>query len=331
MALERSFTGGEIIETKQIDLNGVPIGVVKGHIATWQADSQKGVYGVPDRIIKGAYIASLQDHRSRNNRQIRLKDLHGRTIGGFPIELAKEDNIGLYGEGHINLDTQQGREAYSLARQKVLVDFSVGHIVEQDRIEAGERLVIRARLIEGSIVDEPKNRGAQISEVKSMKFADLPIVSGKYEWNEETARERVMELKFADGNGADAFVGDHLIADVVDGKLLAVPTAIYIAAEEVKSSGDKAAQVALERYYGKMEEASPFENKMFYTVSDVQEWTNAEYKNALIDTGIFSNGAVRALVARSRGQETPAVDNVVLGSLLEKIRGMTNKLNGEEL
>jgi len=329
MSIERPVLNGEIVETKQVEINGVPIGIVRGHVATWRADNSNGIFGVPDRIIRGAYIASLQEHKSRSDRQIRLKDNHTNIIGGFPIELAKEDNIGLFAEGHINLISQQGKEAYSLAQQRVLVDFSIGHIVQEDKIENGERLISKARIIEASIVDEPKNQRAQITEVKSVHFADLPVASGVCEWDESAARDRVMELKFADGNGADAFIGGHLIADVVNGKLLAIPAALNIAANEVKSSGDKQSQVVLERYFGKMEQTSPFETKLFYTVDDVKEWTNAEYKSALISTGVFSNGAVKVLVARSKDQVTvPDSDKEALGSLLETLRAATNRIIG---
>lgn len=321
MSIERSSLSGEIVEVKQIEINGVPIGVVAGYIATWQKDHYRGVYGIPDRIIKGAYARSIQEHKARKNRQIRLKDNHGRVIGGFPIETAREDNVGLYAEGHINLDTQLGREAHSLARQRVLVDFSVGHIVKKDKIENGERLIYDADLIEGSIADEPKNRWANVTEVKNAHFADLPIVPGEYSWNEDEARARVMELKFADGNGADAFVGDHLIADVIDGKLMVVPAAIHIAAEEVKQAGNKSAQLVLERYFGKMELKSPFDTKLFYTVDDVRAWTNAEFKDALMSTGMFSNGAARALVAKFREQNgSDPSSNADYGSLMEKIQ-----------
>lgn len=130
-----------------------------------------------------------------------------------------------------------------------------------------------------------------------------------------------MELKFADGNGADAFVGEHLIADVVDGKLMAIPAAIHLAAEEVKRTGDKADQLILERYFGKMEIKSPFDTKMFYTVDDVRSWTNLEFKNALIATGMFSNGAARALVAKLRDQNgSEPVADVDYKSLYEKIK-----------
>jgi HK97 family phage prohead protease len=327
MNIERSALSGQIIETKLAEIDGVPIGIVSGHIATWKADNSNGIFGVPDRILKGAYTRSLQEHKARHNRQIRLKDHHMNIIGGFPIETAKEDNIGLFAEGHINLETKQGQEVYSLARQGVLVDFSVGHIVLDDRIENGERLIIEAKIIEGSIVDEPKNQRAQITEIKGIDFPDLPIAVGTTSWNEDEARAHVMELKFSDGNGADAFIGDHIIADVITGKLLVIPAALHLAAQEIKISRDKTSQVLLERYFGKMEIKSPFDNQEFYTVDDVRNWSNAELKSALLSTGIFSNGAVRALVARAKDQATVLdSNNVAMGSLLENIKAVTQKI-----
>ncbi len=328
MRIERSICNGEIVETKQVDIDGIPTGIVIGHIATWQPDAQNGLFGVPDRIIQGAYTESIQEHKARKNRQIRLKFQHAHLIGGFPIKHVKEDNIGLFAEGHINLSTQIGRETHALAAAGTLVDFSIGHVVQSDKIEGGERIIEKARVVEASIVDEPKNRRSQISEVKSAHFANLPIPTGSVEWNEDDARERIMELKFADGNGADAFVGENIIADVIDGKLFAIPQALRIAAEEVKSNGDKAAQVVLERYFIKMDAQSPFDTKTFYAMEDVKSWTDIEFKNALTSTGIFSNGAVKLLIARSKDQATvPDSDQDALGSLIEKIREAETYVN----
>jgi HK97 family phage prohead protease len=327
MDFERSVLSGEIVETKTARIDGVQVGIVTGHIAAWRPDSHPGIFGVPDRIVRGAYIESIQEHKARNNRKVRMKYEHNHLIGGFPIDNVREDNIGLYAEGHINLDTQLGVDTYSFAKQKVLVDFSVGHIVQSDEVINGERVIKKARLIEGSIVGEPQNRRAQIAEVKSIHFPDLPLASANYHWNEKEAHERVMELKFSQGNGADAFIGEHMIADVIDEQLFAVPAAIKLAASNIDQE-DKTGQTIIERYFAKMEEPSPFTNKTFYTVDDVKGWSNAEFKAALIDTGRFSNAAIRALVARSKEQATvPESNQVALGSLLENINATTNRLS----
>lgn len=319
MAIERAVLSGSIIETKEISVNGVNVGVVSGYIATWQPDARPGIYGVKDRIVRGAYIASIQEHKARNNRQVRLKDQHYRVVGGFPIENVREDNKGLFGEGHINLETQQGREVYSLARQRVLVDFSVGHIVKQEELKDGYRNILKADLIEGSIVDEPANQGANILEVKNGNRSDLPIHSASdFVWDESSARSRIMEMKYMHGNGADAFVGGQLIADLVEDKLVAIPEALRAAAKEIKSRED---QLTIERYFAKMNEPSPFAERMFYTLDDVKGLSRTELKDLLGSTGIFSNGAVRAIVGRMADDS-----NAGLETLFERIQSATNAL-----
>lgn len=165
--MDNKYVGGHVLEVKQEDRNGVPVGIVSGYIAAWTPD-QGGFWGVPDRFHPGAFLKSIEEHRRRNNRQIRLRDHHGRTVGGFPIDTVSEDSVGLFGDGEINLEVQQGREAHSLARQKVLTDFSIGFVSKSDKINGDIRDIFEADIFEGSIVDEPMNRNATITEVKSL-------------------------------------------------------------------------------------------------------------------------------------------------------------------
>jgi hypothetical protein len=89
----------------------------------------------------------------------------------------REDSRGLYGEAHINLDSPAGRELYSLARQGVIQDFSVGYTAVRDKIETGTdgrkvRRIYEARLWEVSLVDEPANPNATILEVRQAPLSD---------------------------------------------------------------------------------------------------------------------------------------------------------------
>lgn len=163
--METKVLGG-VTEVKTTSRNGVPIGVVAGYLSTWDPDTG-GRFGVPDKFERGAWLESLAEHRARGNRQVRLKDHHGRTIGGFPIETVFEDERGLFGVGEVNLVSQCGREAHSLAMQGVLVDFSVGYVALDDKLEETVRRIFRAKLFEASIVDEPGNQRANITEVKA--------------------------------------------------------------------------------------------------------------------------------------------------------------------
>ena len=164
-AMEVKLFRGGVREVKEATRNGVSVGIVTGYLSTWAPDTG-GRYGVPDKFEPGAWTKSLAEHRARGSRQVRLKDHHGRTIGGFPIDTMREDATGLYGAGEINLETQAGREGYSLAKQGVITDFSVGFVPIADKVETLLRRIFEAILLEGSIVDEPANQGARILEVK---------------------------------------------------------------------------------------------------------------------------------------------------------------------
>lgn len=164
--METKQFGGQVVEVKKIDREGVPVGIVAGYIATWDVD--RGM----DRFERGAFSESIERHRMAG-RPVRLKDHHGRTIGGFPIASVKEDERGLYGEGEINLDVQQGAEAYALAKQGVLSDFSVGYSVADYREENGIRVILKSELFEGSVVDEPMNQAANIVEVKALTVDEV--------------------------------------------------------------------------------------------------------------------------------------------------------------
>jgi HK97 family phage prohead protease len=177
MNIKSLYHGGHVIETKQNDRNGVPVGIVAGYIATWDVD--RGDWsGIKDKFIPGAFKASIARHK-KAGRQIRLKDTHGRTVGGFPIDTVKEDATGLYGIGEINLDVQQGKEVFALAKQGVISDFSIGWEPTADMtITSGVREIPKAEIWEGSLVSEPRNPKAVVIEVKSLLTLDERELEG---------------------------------------------------------------------------------------------------------------------------------------------------------
>lgn len=171
MEFESKYIGGSI-NTKAIKViqrNGVPVGIFEAYIATFDID-EPDFFGERDRFRKGAFLESLADHRDRDNRQIRLKDLHDRVVGGFPIETAKEDDIGLFAIGEINLDVQQGAEMFALMRQGVLVDMSIGFKAIEVDVDNDLKLrtIEKATVFEGSVVDEPRNQKAKIVSLKKL-------------------------------------------------------------------------------------------------------------------------------------------------------------------
>lgn len=205
MKIKTLFHGGKITEAKERSRNGVPVGTVSGYIATWDVD--RGDWsGIRDKFLPGAFLESIERHK-KTDRQIRLKDMHGRTIGGFPIDTVREDGTGLFGIGEINLEVQQGKEAFSLARQKVMTDFSVGwEMLSEPVISEGVRHISKAEVWEGSIVDEPMNPFANILDVKAADFSELDLTDVRaveealrkgVKFSNKSAKKLINALKYA--------------------------------------------------------------------------------------------------------------------------------------
>lgn len=161
---------GVITEHKQIERDGVPIGIVKGYIATWDVDQGK------DQFMPGAFAEHLKYYRD-NGLNIPMKAMHDVIIGGYPIETVKEDDKGLYGEGEINLNIEAGRNAYGLVKQKVLARKSIGYEAIDKEWKDGIRIIRKSKVYEGSIVDHPMNLNAVVTDVKgdngTMSITDI--------------------------------------------------------------------------------------------------------------------------------------------------------------
>lgn len=314
-AIETKFIGGTVIQTKQEDRNGVPIGIVEGYIATWDID-RGDWFGTKDQFVKGAFISSIMNHKQKN-RQIRLKDHHGRTVGGFPIDSVKEDERGLFGVGEINLDVQQGKEAFALAKQGVLSDFSIGFSIDESSLDEQNylRTITKATIWEGSIVDEPMNPQANITAVKNMnKFQDLPLAPKETEWDMEKAFENVDKFANESAETMKAVfnkvflqerVLNTLIADVIDGSLVAIPKALnsvskYVEKMEESKLKDEAIN-HLEKYFAKMDVKSPFaeEEKQFFNIEEVKVFTQRDFEKALSKSGSFSKEAAKFIVSQT--------------------------------
>ncbi len=181
--LELKFVGGTVRETAQATRNGVPVGIVKGYIATWDKDKADR-WGESDQFVKGAFAKSIAAHKAAGT-QIKFRDAHGRTVGGFDMDSIVEDDIGLFGIAEINLDVQQGIEVYSLAKQGVKNRFSIGFRAEEWSVneKTDIRTILEAEVVEGSLVDEPRNDRAVVTEVKakgeSMEIKQFTVVEAK--------------------------------------------------------------------------------------------------------------------------------------------------------
>jgi HK97 family phage prohead protease len=334
--METKNFGGSADEIKSLHRDGVELGILEGYLARWTPD-QGGRFGIPDRFHVGAFKNSIQEHKSRNNRMIRMNDNHGRLVGGFPIEHVVEDLVGLKVIGEINLETQLGREAFALGRQGVLTDLSIGFIATKDEITKGVREIFEATIIEGSYTPEPLHRDATFELKAVVPFQDLDLMDRMAIWNPSAATSRIKETTNSNEVPTTEFKNAYLwfnsdkqetfdsykflIADVVDGKIQANPRAIFKAAKAMldKSDGlpeaDRAGVIQhIERYYAKMGIVSPFasDSKAFFNSIEVKTFDKRDLENALKDCGAFSKGAAQFITSQCTGlREHVSTENIL--------------------
>ncbi len=139
-------------------------GFIAGHAAAFTTDRGN------ERIERGAFLETIKEHQDRN-RKIRMKFQHSDfdLIGGFdPFKLA-EDELGLVVQedgGALNLKVQRAREAHALLKQRVISDMSVGFLIREADVDGDIRVIKQIELLEISLVAEPMNRDARITQVK---------------------------------------------------------------------------------------------------------------------------------------------------------------------
>jgi len=238
--MEQKNVRFNMTEHKQAQVNGEDVGIIKGYLATWDLDRGN------DRFVKGAFEESIREHTEKGLRPLRMKAYHNEIIGGFPIDKVYEDGKGLYVEGEINLVSPTGRTVYSLAKQGVLTDMSIGWSADEVTFEDNVRIITKATIWEGSIVDEPMNEEANITEVKAINprsvlaksFADRSVM-----WDATEAEKRIRSWAgaedepntkyketfiFYDQENEDQFSGYKLlVSDIIDGDLKIVPRAVF--------------------------------------------------------------------------------------------------------
>lgn len=279
-------------EFKTLHLEGdIEVGVAEGLLATWDLDEGN------DRFHRGAFLESIQEHKQRNNRQIRLSHEHDDLVGGFPIQEVEETSEGLAVVAHINLDHTLGKNDWSLVKQRVLVDFSIGFSAEDWMITDEDiREIFKARIWHGSLVGEPMNRAAQITSVKSLQ--GLPIASEDFEWLPGDAWNRVQES----GMGSRAgMIGRQCVCDIVEGKLTVIPEALASVAKNVK---DPESIRAVERMYAQMKKASPFDrsSRQYWGRQEIETITQREVESILSER--MSRKSARQLASRFEGLDT---------------------------
>jgi hypothetical protein len=200
------------------------------------------------------------------------------------------------------------------------------------------------------------NPAARITEVKAaVPFQDLPLAAQDRPWDGNAAITRVREFTdsseqptsdyrrgftWFDQSAPDQFGSYKLpIADVIDGRLTAVPRGIFAAAAALQGArggvdipeADRPRVIQhLERYYAKMGIDSPFgdDEKQYFVADDIKTWTERDVEKFLRDTGMMSKSAAKTLAGKLDVKQKPNdnEDNQELKNLMTELIGFKKDL-----
>jgi HK97 family phage prohead protease len=264
---------------------------------------------VGDIIQKGAFTKTLSEWNA-SGRKIPLLYQHDPRQPIGVIKEIREDDIGLYVEGEINLLTEKGKEAYALLKQGALNGLSIGFEAVKTNYKNGKRVITEVKLWEISLVTFPANTQAKVISVKKVvPYQDLPLADMDTLWDAGEARKRIAKWASSDGSGdkekidwgkyrkaflwynedaPDNFGSYKMpIADVIDGRLKAVPRAIFAAAAvlmgarggvDIPAEDKELVKRHLEKYYAKMGRIPPWQEEEkawefdLYTLAGISEW-----------------------------------------------------------
>jgi HK97 family phage prohead protease len=242
---------------------------------------------IPTVIEHGAFTKTLKENGAR------VKLLWQHDISepiGLPTSLA-ETMVGLEVAGKIS-QTTRGKDAIVLTRDGVIDELSIGFdpiVYNMERLQDGSevRHITELRLWEISLVSFAADPLAKIHTVHSVvPFQDLPLADEARAWSAAQARARVKTACGLDGDnpdwakfkkahvwydGSDAEkMGSYklLIADMIDGKMTAIPRGIFAAAVAVQGGrgglnvpDNELAGIKshLGRYYKKLDRTAPWD------------------------------------------------------------------------
>jgi len=336
------------------------LGTFNGAMATEDVDR------AGDIIAPNAFDNSIKEYVA-NNRLVKI--YYNHMTYDLPVGVINPSNISKVGKiwyvkGELNINTTQGKDVYELMKQGALSDLSVNCIINDCEVNDKYRLLKELSLLEVSVVGEPANTQAKVYAVKGATiYHDLPLANRDVIWDSTVALNRVRKITnseeapsrlyrnaffWFDEANADNFGAYKLpFADVIDGKLTAIPRGVFAAAAAMRGARggvdipeeDKQRVIShIEKYYKKMDVESPFEegkNFKFISADDVQNIkSRRDFESILIDSGAFSRKA--SLIISSKFAENKQSDSakeasndgvMIVFSELKKI--LTNIKNKE--
>lgn len=122
-----------------------------------------GVDSYGDMIAPGAYRKTLKGRE----RPVQLRWNHYGPVIGKWITL-KEDDRGLYVEGELTRGHSMAEDAWALLKHGAVSGLSIGYRVMKWEQKDDHVLLKEIELIEISVVEEPADNAARVSEMKAL-------------------------------------------------------------------------------------------------------------------------------------------------------------------
>ena len=273
-----------------------------------------------DIIERGAFARTIDDLRKRARpipgrpemrslMKVLWQHAWDSPIGSF-VEM-QEDDKGLFVKGMLpKNDSLVAGRVMPQMQAGAVSDMSIGYIATKRRFEEDIRVIEEAELFATALVTIPMNPEAQVTGIKAVvPFQDLPLASRERPWDRDAAEGRVREATGSMEDPSESFRRAFLwydasapenfgsyklpVADVIDGRLMAVPRAIFAAASVLRGGrggvdipdSDRTGVVRnVERYYEKMGLDSPFqEARSVFRIDDVNALTERQLESLIKD------------------------------------------------
>lgn len=269
----------------------------------------------------GAFLPVLWQHN------------HDQPLGIF-TEM-REDEKGLFVKGRLPKDD-------TFVSGRVIPQMKVGSINKMSigyscwgegafTVVDGIRQLSKVKLWETSLVTVPMNPEAVVTGMKAaVPFQNLQLAERDRVWDSVSAVGRVREFVGAEDGGLedpdvqkkfrnaflfydksdpDLFASYKLpIADIIDGKMVAIPRAIFAAAGAMRGarggvflpSEDRPAITRnIERYYEKMGLDSPFNGEAGFRIDDIPSVDERTFEKMLKSGSIkFSSKVAKTIISR---------------------------------
>lgn len=151
------------LQTTGVKFDGTNPRIFEGYASVFG-----GVDSYGDTIEKGAYAETIKEE-NRRGRPIRMRWNHyGDVIGKF-IDIY-EDDVGLFVRGELTPGHSKAADVAASMQHGAVDGLSIGYTVPADGMEedGAIRRLKRINLIEISVVEEPADVEARVSQVKSL-------------------------------------------------------------------------------------------------------------------------------------------------------------------